>query len=261
MNFVLFWSHFYNQVVEKVVEKYSLQPEKFVLQRDVFTNNRDSLFFNLVVNNISCQISKADVKQYCDIYFNIIRNSVPGRMSQTMFITWSGLPLASGGVSTQLNSFFLKCLPDGETDRSKNVSATLIRKSLLTFFYDEKPEMSKELGQLMKHDPKTGSKFYHLTRLRKECSATSQKVNETLFQQSSESKLKRRFDQTEDFEEERSGSDYSPDSSSEYEGIKRKRFNWTYEQEELLIELFGDAHYDKWHVTLIRQVASGNPKL
>lgn len=118
-----FWavleSDFYKAVVAKINnidENYSLHPEGYLAQRDTFTNIRDCLFFNFVVNNMSrsgaasnmtcdeyksgkispagqyvvlvkkhktsrsygpCQIvMKQDVKKYCDTYLDIVRNAV-----------------------------------------------------------------------------------------------------------------------------------------------------------------------------------------
>ena len=204
-------SEFYKTIaatISEISKNYSSTPNTFTTTRTTFTNIRDSIFFHLIVTNISrsgaianmtmeefdngkysptgqfvvlvkkhktarkygpCQVViKKEVKVSLDTYINIVRNSIPGNKAKEVFITWSGCPLESGAISAQLHSFFVKCLDDTDS-RSKRISATLVRKSLLTFVYDNLPDMKEPLGHLMKHNPSTGSKFYHLTRLRKVC--------------------------------------------------------------------------------------------
>ena len=97
------------------------------------------------------------MKPLLDTYVCIVRGIIPGKKAKHVFITWSGKKLLSGGISTQLNSFFLKCLPDADDDERK-ISATLIRKST-DFFYEHQPEMKAELSRLMKHKQETAEKF------------------------------------------------------------------------------------------------------
>ena len=199
-------SSFYIEITTKIKEiglKYFSDPSSFDVTRMMYTNARDSLFFNLIVNNISrsgsvsnmtvaeylrgsvtngqfivsvkkhktassygdCQIViKDDIKCLYDTFYSVIRSNVPGVKSPNFFITWSGCPIESGGVSTQLNTFFGKCLPSYKLDGKKSVSATLIRKSLLTFFYDKHPEMKEKLATLMKHKRSTVEKWYYLNQ-------------------------------------------------------------------------------------------------
>ena len=70
---------------------------------------------------------------------------------------YSGCSLETDAVSTQLYSYFTKCLPDDVI--VGNVSATLIRKSLLTFFYDNYPDIKEDLATLMKHKQSTVEKW------------------------------------------------------------------------------------------------------
>ena len=50
-----------------------------------------------------------------------------------------------------------------------------------------------------------------------------------------------------------SDEDYE-DDDEESLSLRRRKQNWTNEQEELLIELFGDGSYKTWHRPLIRKV-------
>lgn len=118
-----------------------------------------------------------------------------------------------------------------------------------------KPEMKEELGQLMKHNPSTGSKFYHLTRLQKECASTAKKIHAALFREDAKCNNEEEPATPTDVLEEEVEPEYFPDV------LERKRLCWTPEQEDVMIELFGNAEYDKWHITLIRKVASENPHL
>ncbi|XP_047139227.1 uncharacterized protein LOC124815107 isoform X1 [Hydra vulgaris] len=180
---------------------------------------RDSIFFSLIINNMSrsgavsnmtideylkgtytltksfivlvkkhktarkygpCQIViNEELKLLCDCYWKIFRNQIPGKKSLNLFVTWSGCDLESGSVSTQLNSFFTKCLPDDSCD--KRSCATLVWKSLLTFFYDNHPEIKSELATLMKHKKETGERWYYLNQKNKEVSEVSEKVGKIIF--------------------------------------------------------------------------------
>lgn len=195
------------------------KPEEYISNRTTFTNVRDSICFSLITNNISrsgaianfktdeyirgsysptgsyivmvkkhktgrnygpCQlIINADLKYLCDCYLNILRKAVPGNKADNFFITWSGCELSSGDISKQLNSFFFKCLPD--KDRERNTCATLIRKSLLTFIYDNHPEMKSDLATLMKHKKETGQRWYYLNDKKKKTCQTSEQVTKLLF--------------------------------------------------------------------------------
>ena len=121
----------FNQAVisnmKRIKEKYTDHSERFSVTRETFTNCRDSLFFGVIVNNISrsgacanmtveeykkntksmnghyvvlvkqhktsrvygpCQIVlNKQLKELCDTYFNVIRNAVPGRKEPSFFIT------------------------------------------------------------------------------------------------------------------------------------------------------------------------------
>ncbi|XP_065677018.1 uncharacterized protein LOC105850705 isoform X3 [Hydra vulgaris] len=199
---------------------YKNRPSEFLVTRTLFTNIRDCIFFGLITNNISrsgavssmttaefrkgsfsptgsfiilvkkhktakqygpCQIIlNHDLKFMCDCYDQIIRSAIPGKMSENFFITWSGCAFESGGVSTQLNSFFLKCLPN-EDSTEKRCSATMIRKSLLTYFYDNHPEFKSKLATLMKHKKTTAKRWYYLNKNKQDSCEESEKVTETLF--------------------------------------------------------------------------------
>ncbi|XP_065640119.1 uncharacterized protein LOC136072738 isoform X2 [Hydra vulgaris] len=205
--------------IKEIHCQYSLKPNEFILTRSLYTNTRDCIFFKMVCDNISrsgaianltleeylkgtftptglyvvlvrkhktfkkygpCQIViNSELKFLCDCFYKIKRNGVPGHKSENMFVTWSGCSLESGGVSTQLSSYFSKCLPDSVS--LGNVSATLIRKSLLTFFYDNYPDMKKDLATLMKHKQSTGEKWYYLNQTKKEVSGTSEKISNVIF--------------------------------------------------------------------------------
>ena len=213
---------------KEIYKKFNNRPEEYISNRTTFTNVRDSICFSLITNNISrsgaisnmkteeyakgtlsptgsyvvlvkkhktgrnygpCQIIlNPDLKYLCDCYLNILRKAVPGKKTENFFITWSGCALTSGDISTQLNSFFSKCLP--YKDRERNTCATLIRKSLVTFIYDHHPEMKSDLASLMKHKQETGERWYYLNKKKKETCNTSEKVTNLLFGSSSTSTSK-----------------------------------------------------------------------
>ena len=202
-----------------IYKKFNNRSEEYISTRTTFTIIRDSLCFSLITINISrsgaisnmkteeyikgtlsptgsyivlvkkhktgrnygpCQIiTNQDLKHLCDCYLNILIKAVPGRKAENFFITWSGCALSSGDISTQLNSFFSKCLPN--KDRERNTCATLIRKSLLTFIYDHHPEMKSDLASLIKHKQETGERWYYLNNKKKETCNTSEKVIKLLF--------------------------------------------------------------------------------
>ena len=261
--------------------------ELFLLNLETFVNIRDCLLFNLIVCNISrsgavanmtleeyhrarasptghyvvqvmkhktarkygpCQIIiREEMKQHFDTYVNMVRPQVPGKKCEHFFTSWTGVKMEPGGVSTQISTFFEKCL-GVDFCKERRISATLIRKSLLTYIYDKLPEMKEELGNLMKHDPKTGERFYHLSILRKECAATLEKVHNAIF-----GELPGNVVDDGDYV---NGSHSDTDSSydDDLPDLKKPRKTWTKEEESLLIELFGDTDMESCHLPLIRQV-------
>jgi len=286
-------SDFYKQVLNKIMtiaKMYNEKSKKPNLNLETFVNIRDCLLFNMIVCNISrsgaaanmtleeynrgmvsptgqyvvhvkkhktsrkygpCQIViREEMKKHFDTYLNIVRSQVPGNKSEHFFTAWSGVKMESGGVSTQVSTFFEKCL-GADFCKERKISATLIRKSLLTYIYDTRPEMKEELGNLMKHNPKTGERFYHLSRLRKECSATSEKVHEAVFGKTGDTRDPDYENENENENENDTDASYDDDDLPD---LKKPRKTWTKEEEELLIDLFGDTSLENCHLPLIRQV-------
>lgn len=65
---------------------------------------------------------------------------------------------------------------------------------------------------------------------------------------------------TEEAKEKQEQEQYRPESSDD-DLLVRKRFTWSPELENVLIEQFGDTSCEMLHVTLVRKIASETPEL
>ena len=67
------------------------------------------------------------------------------------------------------------------TEKKSEFKIRLIRKSLLTFFYDKHPEMKEKLSTLMKHKRSIGEKWYYLNQTCADVAETLEKVTDAIF--------------------------------------------------------------------------------
>ena len=302
------------QCITNLQEKYGDAPKKYSPSMNTFTNCRDAILLMLVVPNISRagavanmtleEYKKATVtatgkssilvkkhktakdygpaeilirpenKVLLDTYVNIIRANVPGQKDPAVFIHWTGTQFdATGGISVQLYSVLKKSIPD-VFQGDKRASCTIIRKSLVTFFYKEFPEMKEQLSKLMKHKKETAEKFYNTNRLRTECDETFDLVEKHLFgdfnsylcqeekRNARESKARKHEATgnpetelaTDDHEtelatddDEQEDPDYIDDSFSK----PKPTASWDDESEKELIYVFGDQTYETWSMPII----------
>ena len=78
-------------------------------------------------------------KALCDTYINIIWQNIPGKKAPKVFVSWSGASLS--------------LFPE-----DRQASTKLIQKRMVTYFYENHPEMKEKLAKLMKHKPETAQK-------------------------------------------------------------------------------------------------------
>uniref|UniRef100_A0A7M5V807 Uncharacterized protein n=1 Tax=Clytia hemisphaerica TaxID=252671 RepID=A0A7M5V807_9CNID len=282
-------------------ERYGNTPKKYSPSMNTFTNCRDAILLILVVPNISRagavanmtleEYKKATVtatgkssilvkkhktakdygpaevlirpenKVLLDTYVNVIRANVPGQKDPAVFIHWTGTQFdATGGISIQLYSILKKCIPE-VFQGDKKASCTIIRKSLVTFFYKEFPEMKEKLSKLMKHKVETAEKFYNTNRMRAECDQTFDLVEKHLFgdfnnylceeekRKAGESQSRKHENETEiaTDDDDPEDPDYIDDSFSRPRPIAL----WDDESEKELIDVFGDQNYESWSMPII----------
>ena len=141
----------------------------------------------------------------------------------------------------------------------RKVSATLIRKSLLTFVYDNNPEMKEELANLRKHNLSIT-----LSKLRKECAATAEKIDEALFGEYKEDKNTTSENENEKqtrTEEQDNESDPDYNDDDDIPEYKKQRKCWSKIEQTTLLELLGETKYENWYLPLIRQVSNDSNNL
>ena len=117
--------------------------------------------------------------------------------------------------------------------------------------------MKEELANLMKHNVSTGEKFYHLSKLRKKCAATAEKIDE--FGELKEDKNTTNENENEKqtrTEEQDNESDPDYNDDDDIPEYKKQRKCWSKIEETTLLELFGETNYENWHLPLIRQISS-----
>ena len=94
------------------------------------------------------------------VLYHQFRNSLEGidtnRHDDKFFMTWSGKQVSSSMVSVQLNSFWGKAV--GHTKERPRISATLVRKSVVSKVRTQKLELGKDLTNLMCHSEDTAKR-------------------------------------------------------------------------------------------------------
>ena len=115
------------------------------------------------------------------VYFQRFRNQlmdIDKRDEFYFFLSWSGKKLSSNMVTGQLNSFWGKSV--GHTEDRPRISATIVRKSAVTKVHNARPEMKKDLANLMCHSESTAKRTYYLQNKSKMASQTSSSLCEVL---------------------------------------------------------------------------------
>lgn len=116
-----------------------------------------------------------DLLYEAEIYFNHFRNELDGTFtanSSKFFVSWNGNTLSSSMVTTQLNSFWGKTV--GHTVEKPRFNATKVRKFAVTKVHKEKPEMKKDLAQMMCHSEKIADKVYYFQEKNKNAYKTKE---------------------------------------------------------------------------------------
>ncbi|XP_068678068.1 uncharacterized protein [Montipora foliosa] len=106
---------------------------------------------------------------YLTVYVNEVRSQVESSSSDknsdkaVVFLSWSGLKLESGQISTAINAAWRKGGMEG------HISSTLFRKSAVTTVHANHKEMRGDLADLMAHKETTAKKFYRLREKQDAC--------------------------------------------------------------------------------------------
>ena len=94
------------------------------------------------------------------VFYHQFRNSLEGidikRYDDKFFMSWSGKRVSSSMVSVQLNSFWGKGV--GHTKERPRITATLVRKSVVSKVRTQKLELGKYLADLMCHSEDTAKR-------------------------------------------------------------------------------------------------------
>jgi len=101
------------------------------------------------------------------IFVRHVRSLLPGN-DPHVFLTSMGRKITSGEVSTQLNSIWQRSGVYGSTPRpKKNISCTQFRKSASTMVLEHKPEVSRQVADLLAHGTGAQEKYYDCRRRHK----------------------------------------------------------------------------------------------
>ena len=100
------------------------------------------------------------------------------RHDDKFFMSWSGKRVSSPMVSVQLNSFWGKAV--GNTKERPRISATLVRKSVVSKVRTQKLELGKDLAGLMCHSEDTAKRSYFFQEKNKKAGSTSATLRSVL---------------------------------------------------------------------------------
>lgn len=102
----------------------------------------------------------------CSIYIARIRNRLAGIDYSTtapVFVSWNGRKMSSSLLGDQLTSFFQRATQYNLVSRRNcHITATLVRKSLVSKVHGEKPELKEDVANMPCHTVDTASKEYFL---------------------------------------------------------------------------------------------------
>ena len=118
------------------------------------------------------------------VFCHQFRNSLEGidtnRHDDKFFMSWSGKRVSSPMVSVQLNSFWGKVV--GHTKERPRISATLVRKSVVSKVHTQKLELGKDLAGLMCHSEDTAKRSYFFQEKNKKAGTTSATLRSVLLE-------------------------------------------------------------------------------
>lgn len=91
---------------------------------------------------------------YLKVYVNEVRSLVQkdSDTSSSVFLSWNGLKLQSGQISTAINAAWQKAGMEG------HVSSTIFRKSTMTKVHEDHKDLRGDLADLMGHKTSTAEK-------------------------------------------------------------------------------------------------------
>ena len=79
--------------------------------------------------------------------------------------------MSSSMMSAQLNSFWGKAV--GHTQERPRINPTLVRKSAVIKVHGQKPQLKRDLANLMSHSEDTARRSYFLQKKSKNAGSTS----------------------------------------------------------------------------------------
>ena len=124
----------------------------------------------------------------CRIFIQKIRNMLVGVTKSgesCVFLSWNGNTMSSALIGDQFSSFFQKATTCNlEERRKRKMTTTLVRKSFVSKVHGEKPELKKDLSNMMCHSENTARASYFLEEKKKNVSKTFQEVQQTMLNDS-----------------------------------------------------------------------------
>ena len=93
------------------------------------------------------------------LFINHVRPLASPR-NNLVFVTLTGMPMESGQISTQLNSFVRRCGGHGDAEPPRRVCANILRKSASTLTIQERKSDSACVASLLTHSQGTADKYY-----------------------------------------------------------------------------------------------------
>ena len=122
----------------------------------------------------------ATLMQYLTYFVEIIRNKVTDitcNKKDPVFTSWSGRKMAVSMISAQLSSFWKQAIG---TDLKTRVTSNVIRKMATTAIHQNKPELKRDLANMMNHDIRTAEKDYFLQDKQIRVASTSVELKQVL---------------------------------------------------------------------------------
>ena len=119
-----------------------------------------------------------EARVFCHQFRNSMKGINTNRHDEKFFMSWSGKRVSSPIVSVQLNSFWGKAV--GHTKEGPRISATLVRKSVVSKVRTQKLELGKDLAGSMCHSEDTAKRSYFFQEKNKKVGSTSATLRSVL---------------------------------------------------------------------------------
>ena len=102
---------------------------------------------------------------YLKVYVNEVRSLVQkdSDTSSSVFLSWNGVKLQSGQISTAIDAAWQKAGMEG------HVCSTIFRKSTVTKVHEDHKDLRGDLADLMGHKTSTAERFYRLREKEEAC--------------------------------------------------------------------------------------------